>query len=244
MKAMIFAAGYGSRLGSLTRETPKCLMQAGEKTILQHVLDRLKRAGITEVAINLFYLGDKIESYLSENNNFGFDVTYFREPQLLGTGGGLQNAAPFFEKESAFVVHNSDIYSDIDLSAVIKVHNQEQAIASLCVMDRLTSRPLLFDRNGQLAGWENTESGHGETFGEKIDLQPLAFSGVQVLSSRIFRYMKDEPPFSTIRTFLAAARHGERIQAVRVDNSYWIDMGTPEKLEELQSLLSPQGELQ
>jgi N-acetyl-alpha-D-muramate 1-phosphate uridylyltransferase len=244
MKAMVFAAGYGSRLGKLTKNKPKCLMEAGGKTLLRHVLERLKGAGVSEVAINLYYLGEQIVEYLEAHESFGLSVTLFREDSLLGTGGGLQNAAHFFEGESAFVVYNSDIYSDIDIKKVIELHKKNRAVASLCVMERETTRPLLFDRNNLLCGWENTKEGTGEIFGNALDHTKLAFSGVQVLSAKIFDYMNNKLPFSTISAFLAAAKEEEIVQAVRIDDSYWIDVGTPEKLQELQMLLSPSESLQ
>ena len=245
MKAMVFAAGYGSRLGELTKNIPKCLVEAGGKTMLQHVLERLARGGVTDVVINLYHLGDKIKLHLKEHENFGLNITLSEEANLLGTGGGLKNVEEYFKGEESFIVHNSDVYSDLDIADLVKFHRENKPLATLAMMDRETDRYLLFDEKNNLSGWENVREGTGETFGGATAMTSLAFSGIQILSNEIFNYFREDTgQFSTMRGFMRAAREGQKIMAYRMDKFYWIDMGTPERLSELQALLTPAVKLQ
>jgi NDP-sugar pyrophosphorylase family protein len=238
MKAMVFAAGLGSRLGGLTKSTPKCLMTAGGKTMLELVLEKLQRAGVDTVVINLYYLAEKIEEFLQERSFPGLQIELSHEPMLLGTGGGLQYARRYFEGEREFIIHNSDVYSDIDLGALVRFHRDRGALASLAVMNRPSSRVLLFNS-------ENSKEGVGEVFGVEADLHALAFTGIQVVSSKIFSFMKpEERVFSTIEVYLRAARAGQPVICHRVDDAYWIDIGKPAHLRELQQLLGGESVLQ
>ncbi len=238
MKAMVLAAGYGSRLGSITKSKPKCLVDIGGSTMLDFVLKQLKKVGVTDVMINLYHLGDMIKDYV-KSNDFGLNIHFSEETELLGTGGGLQQTYEFFKNEESFIVHNSDVFSNLDLMKLIKFHQIKKPLVTLAVMQRETSRQLLFDEKDNLSGWENTSEGTGETFGNSASHQHLAFSGIQVISPKIFDYMKEETgAFSTMRIFMKSAKIGEEIKAFRMDDYYWIDMGTPSKLEELRTLLS------
>ena len=122
MKAFVLAAGLGTRLGQITKNTPKCLVSAGGKTILQHVLEKLKIAGINDVVINLHYLGDHIFQYLKNNNSFGMNIQFSWEETLLGTGGGLKEALKFYNSDESIIIHNSDVYTDFSLEKLIKFH--------------------------------------------------------------------------------------------------------------------------
>lgn len=243
MKAMILAAGWGSRLGELTKHTPKCLIDVGGKPMLQHIIERLKSSGVNSVVINLFHLGEQIREFIARNN-FGIEVAFSPEPELLGTGGGIKHAKALLEDAPFFIVHNSDVYSDLAINELVAQHQRSKALATLAVMDRPSNRPLVFDSNGLLCGWENIERGTGEVFGpDPVPIQ-LAFSGIQVVSKEIFNYMEDEKgEFSSITTYLKAAQAQKKIQAYRMDSAYWLDMGTPSKLAELRQLLGPSGEL-
>lgn len=239
MKAMVLAAGYGSRLGAITKSMPKCLVEAGGKTLLAHTIERLRDAGVTDVVINLYHLGHLIEEYVKANNFFGLNISFSREPTLLGTGGGLQATKEFFSVDEPFFLHNSDVVSDISLIELYKIHcANPNVIATLAVNRRDTSRPLLFSPSGRLVGWEKSEEERGEILGSEAEYDKLGFTGIQVLSPKIFNYLTDSPPFSTISAFMKAVHAGEYIQAFRVDNVFWIDAGTPGTLHELRSLLS------
>jgi N-acetyl-alpha-D-muramate 1-phosphate uridylyltransferase len=235
MKAMILAAGLGTRLGQLTHETPKCLLEAGGKTMLEHVILKLKQAGVRSLIINLFHLGDKIEEYLASRKNFGIEIEFSREKALLGTGGGLQKVEPFFQGEGDFILYNSDIYTDLDLRLLVEFHSAQKPLASLVTMQRPDQSYLLFC-GSQLVGWETPRA---KTVLDRLPGVPaqLAFCGIQVLSSSIFKYMRDQAaPFSTIKVFLEAARAGQRILSFS-PKLYWADMGTPEALEGLRKKL-------
>ena len=239
MKAMVLAAGFGSRLGEMSKTTPKCLVEVAGKSMLEHVVDRLRLAGVTEIVINLHHLADQVRTFVIERGNFGLKVHFTEESEILGTGGGLKNARKFFDAVPAFYVHNADIYSEIDLRALADAHRHTGAIATLATMSRPTSRPLVFGMSGNLVGWESKENSRGELLPYEGPLVRYAFCGVQVVSSAIFKYMEPlSGAFSTIRTYLEAARAGERVRAYDCGSAYWMDMGSPEKLAELRRHLS------
>lgn len=226
MKAMLFAAGIGSRLGKITETTPKSLVEAGGRPMLEHVILNLKKAGVTGLVINLFHLGEKIQEFLKAKDNFSMDIEFSFEDRLLDTGGGLKKASEYFRNEDSFFIHNCDIYCDLDLTKLLSYHDKSQAVATLVTMKRETSRPLYFD-NGCLSGWKT--SGPGEK---------LAFGGIHIATPEIFKYMEDEGDvFSIIQTYMKATQAGERIQNYNLEGEFWIDMGNEKKLEELRSRL-------
>lgn len=244
MKALVLAAGYGSRLGELTKDRPKCLMEAGGKTLLQHVLEKLRRAGVDEVIVNLFYLPEVIEEYLARHNGFGLKIHFSHEEELLGTGGALKHAQKLLEGNEPFIVHNSDVYSDIDLRELVERHRSAKSIATLAVLKRETTRHLLFDQEGHLAGWENTDENTLQVVGGEADLEPLGFSGIQVVSPAIFPYMElFRYPFSIIAVYMHAVERGEHVLGASFNGNYWIDIGRPRQLKELQQLLGGAEEL-
>jgi NDP-sugar pyrophosphorylase family protein len=238
MKAMILAAGRGTRLGDITQSTPKCLVQAGGKTMLEHVVIRLKLAGVSSIMINLHHLADEVESYVRSKSSFGLDIHFSREAELLETGGGLRNVESFFSDGNSFFLHNADIYSDVNLTDMFSMHTKSGALATLGVMRRQTSRYLLFDDQDLLIGWENPKDGRSDLVRTVLQPNRLAFSGIQVLSTGIFEFMRDEPArFTTISIFVKAARQNAAVKAYRMDGNSWHDVGTPESLEELRRKL-------
>lgn len=213
MRAMILAAGVGSRLGEITKDKPKCLVEVKGKPLIKHVIDRLKEAGVTSFVINSHHFGDKVKSYIE---TLKIDAVVLYEKELLGTGGGLLNAKDYLKGD--FFLHNADVLSEIDLGALYKDHQKNRNLATLAVMKRETKRALLFDDSMQLTGWSN-DGVTGNRYG---------FCGVQVLSDEIFRFL--ESPGSTIDAFLGAAKAGERVVGVDIGERFWADVGTPEKL--------------
>lgn len=239
MKAMVFAAGFGTRLGELTANRPKCLVEAGGTTILELVIERLKQAGVNEIVINLHYLGEQIKAFVESKAGFGLRVHFSEEPKILGTGGGLKQAAQFFRDDPYFLVHNSDVYSELDLTQLIAAHRGTEAVATLAMMSRPTERALLFDQAGKLVGYQSGKQGECKTVRECSNPLALGFSGIQVCSPRIFNFMANEQgEFSTIRAYMNAAASGEAVLAYRMEQAYWIDMGTPERLAELRARLA------
>jgi len=227
MKAMLFAAGIGSRLKQLTRATPKCLMEVGGKTMLEHVVDRLKEAGVSAVAINTHHHAEQVTEFVASKRYFGLEVLISHEPTLLDTGGGLRKVAPFFAGEEAFIIHNADIFSEIDLSHLVERHRFTKAIGTLAVMDRPSKRGLYFDARRQLVGWtqESVPAPKGSSL--------LSFCGISVASHEIFSHMADEGAFSIISSYLSAARASGRVYGENVTGADWTDIGTPEQLEAL-----------
>lgn len=243
MKAMIFAAGVGSRLGELTREKPKCLMPIGGSTILEHVINRLKAAGVVEIAINLHHFPEQITDYFKERRDFGLKVHFSYEATLLNTGGGLKKVRPIFQDEAAFLVHNADIYSTYDLAQLVDIHLRNSNIATLGIMQRRSSRGLFFNQNDQLTGWKTPGVSEESPQKKREELgsadASYAFSGISICSGEIFSYMPDSDSFSIIESYLAAARASGRVFGVQIPNTGWVDIGTPERLEGLRkSLLS------
>ncbi len=213
MRAMILAAGVGSRLGEITKDKPKCLVEVKGKPLIKHVIDRLKEAGVTSFVINSHHFGDKVKAYI---DGLKIDAVVLYEKELLGTGGGLLNAKDYLKGD--FFLHNADVLSEIDLLALYKDHQKNRNLATLAVMKRETKRALLFDDSMQLTGWSN-DGVTGNRYG---------FCGVQVLSDEIFRFL--ESPGSTIDAFLRAANAGKRVVGVDIGERFWADVGTPEKL--------------
>ena len=227
MKAMILAAGLGTRLRPLTSGRPKALVEVNGRTLLEITLARLRSFGIREVIVNVHHFAGQVIDYLARHQNFGMRVEISREEELLDTGGGLKQAAWFFLEDSAarnepFLLHNVDVLSTIDFTRMTQLHRERGALATLAVQLRKTSRPLLFDENGNFRGRAAAEL-HG--------LQPLAFSGVHALSPRIFDRLDESGAFSIIDAYVRLAAEGETIAAFRADDAYWRDLGKPESIE-------------
>jgi len=230
MKAMVLAAGVGSRLWPLTDEIPKALLDVGGVPMIERVIRRLKAAGVTEVVVNLFHLGDRIVEFLASQGDFGLRIEFTREAELLDTGGGLKNAAWFFDDGRPFFLHNVDVLSDIDLRGLLRFHQQAGALATLAVQRRPSARQLVFDRDGRLCGRESPE-GVEWAKGPRNDVERLAFTGIHVIDPAIFPRMTETGVFPITQTYLRLAGEGEKIAAYRADGRYWQDIGSPEKLE-------------
>jgi NDP-sugar pyrophosphorylase family protein len=234
---MILAAGLGTRLRPLTNDRPKALVEVAGRTLLEIALSRLQTFGVSEVIVNAHHHTEMIVEYLKANDNFGMKIEVSREEKLLDTGGGLKKAASFFLGSSGnstepFILHNVDVISDIDLGRMMRHHGEQGALATLAVQDRVTSRYLLFDESGQLCGRRAGHDGRNELVRPAHHPQPLAFSGIHVISPQIFAKMNEEGAFSIIEAYLRLAAEGERIRTFRVDGCYWRDLGRPESVAE------------
>lgn len=231
MKAMVLAAGLGTRLRPLTDDRPKALVEVGGRTMLEITLARLREFGIREVIVNTHHFADMIPAYLKQHDNFGMHIEISHEDILLDTGGGVKKAAWFFrEKGNAgdpFLLHNVDVLSTIDFARMLQFHKQQSALATLAVQDRKTSRPLLFDKDGQLrARADQTRSSTEPT----DPMQALAFSGIHVLSPQIFGLLTETGAFSIIDAYVRLAAQREKIVAFRADDYKWRDLGRPESV--------------
>jgi len=237
MKAMVLAAGLGTRLRPLTDNRPKALVEVGGRTMLEITLARLREFGIREVIVNAHHFADQIVAYLEANDKFGMRIEISREDVLLDTGGGLKKAAHFFldgpgGAGEPFILHNVDVISTIDLRRMAQVHVEGQALATLAVQDRGTSRYLLFDDKLQLCGRRTGGSQQDEIVRPAPSLTPLAFCGVHVISPRIFSLITETGIFSIITTYLRLAGAREKISAFRADQYYWRDLGRPEHVRQ------------
>jgi mannose-1-phosphate guanylyltransferase len=259
MKAMIFAAGLGTRLRPLTDNRPKALVEVAGRTLLEITLSRLRSFGVREVIINVHHFADMIIDYLKANKNFGMRIEVSREDVLLDTGGGLKKAAWFFledpsrgdssrlrssDMDEPFILHNVDVISTIDLARMRQFHTENRALATLAVQSRETSRYLLFDDHLQLCGrrargtatpgcapqFTAPQNPSGTASTPEDSLQTLAFSGIHVISPRLLPMLTEEGIFSIIPSYLRLAAQGEKILAFRADDYYWRDLGRPADL--------------
>lgn len=244
MKAMIFAAGLGTRLRPLTDHTPKALVPVAGQPMLQRVMLRLKEAGFDDITINIHHFGQQIIDFLQANGNFGLTVHVSDERELLlDTGGGIWKARPFLEGNEPFLVHNADILTDLDLAAFYRHHQESGADATLLVSQRKSSRYLLFDKEHRLHGWTNRST--GEVLPEGLDYatgnyQELAFGGVHVMSPSVFAAMKSDGwsgKFSIIPFYLKACQQ-LRIQGYPLQEVKWFDVGKLETLQQAEEYLN------
>jgi len=235
MRAMILAAGLGTRLRPLTNDRPKALVEVANHTLLEITLRRLQALGIREVIVNVHHFADLVADYLRKNANFGMRIEISREEILLDTGGGLKKAAWFFLENSGnepFLLHNVDVVSTIDLQRMAQFHRENRALATLAVQDRETSRYLLFDEQNRLCGRRAGRDGTPEIVRQSSHLQSLAFSGIHIISPRFLSMMAEEGAFSIITSYLRMAGQGEKILAFRADDYYWRDLGRPENVSQ------------
>jgi mannose-1-phosphate guanylyltransferase len=237
MKAMILAAGLGTRLRPLTDKRPKALVEVAGYTLLEITLRRLQQFGVREVIVNVHHFADMVVDYLKKNDSFGMRIEISCEEVLLDTGGGIKRAAWFFLEDSSdsdepFILHNVDVLSTIDFDRMVKFHRQNQALATLAVQERETSRYLLFDGRNELCGRRAGRDQGNEIVPPSAETQALAFSGVHVISPRMLTRLTEDGAFSIITPYLRLTGEGEKILGFRADEYYWRDLGRPENLEQ------------
>ncbi len=234
MKAMILAAGYGTRLKPMTDKTPKALIEVNGAPLLKIVIKKLLAAGVTEMIINTHHLSDQIATFLKMNNNFGLRIELSHEDQILGTGGGLKHASQFFDDAQPFFLYNVDILSTIDLKQMYRFHQDWEAMATLAVQARETRRSFIVDEQNLICGHEDKDN-------ERIRLKHtprgktrlLGFCGIHIISPKIFRFIEQTGRFSIIDTYLKLIEQGFTILGFPADEFYWKDIGKLETLEEI-----------
>ena len=237
MKAMILAAGLGTRLRPLTDARPKALVTVAGRPMLYWVIRRLARHGFTDIIINAHHFADQIEAFAAAHDGPGVSLTVSVEEEIMGTGGGVHKAAWFFDREEPFLVHNVDVLTDLDLSELMTVHrasnagSASDALATLAVKGRKSSRHLLFDRAGRLGGWRSDETGETRTVRSmEGPVTALPFMGVYVVSPEALRKMTSTGPFSIIDFFLDLAGTGSPIRAYRAEEARWADLGSVDRI--------------
>ena len=244
MKAMVLAAGLGTRLRPLTNDRPKALVEVCGRTLLEITLTRLRDFGIQDVIINVHHYADMVINHVKAASNFGMHIEFSREDVLLDTGGGMKKAAWFFSESGnrsgdpgasasnnePFILHNVDVISTIDLQRMVEIHKESSALATLAAQERKTSRYLLFDDQFQLCGRRLVKEEKTEIVRPSQNMTELAFAGIHIISPRIFSLLSEEGIFSIVPAYLRLAAQGEKIHAFRADEYYWRDLGKPENI--------------
>lgn len=231
MKAMILAAGLGTRLKPFTDKHPKALAIVNGKTLLQRNIEYLKGYGFKDIIVNVHHFADQIIQLLKENNGFGSHITISDETEaVLETGGGIKKAAWFFETEQMpFLVMNADILTDLDLEEMWLYHQKQQSLVSLAVSERDTSRYFLFNAGGVLCGWRNVKTGEERLSRASDHYFHKAFSGIQIISPEIFSLIGQKGKFSMVEVYLDLAK-SHQIRSFEHRAAKFIDVGKPESL--------------
>lgn len=228
---MILAAGLGTRLGDLTRDTPKALIDVAGRPALHRVADALVRAGADRIVINVHHHADRIIEYVESQRGFGIDVLFSEESAApLETGGGLVHAAHLFREGDPIILHNVDVLCDVDLRMLCAAHEGAGALATLAVSDRTTSRRLLFDDAGLCGRWDerNDAVTVRSTSGR---VRALAFAGIHVIGPAFIERIEERGAFSIMRPYLRLAAEGERIEPFDIGAASWHEIGSPARLE-------------
>jgi NDP-sugar pyrophosphorylase family protein len=237
MKAMILAAGFGTRLRPLTDAKPKALIEVAGRPLLEWVLLKLRHSGFESIIINTHHLADQIDSFLKIKHNFGIEIQISHEEKILETGGGMKRAQDFFAGTTEFLVHNVDVLSTLDLANFMNCHRAENNLATLFVQPRESKRALRFNAHNLLEDrWEAEPV-------ENTAAQRLAFNGIHAISTEIFRYFPAEEIFSITDVYLACAANGARIYGFHPGNLYWRDLGRIQTLEAVEQEISRQPDL-
>jgi N-acetyl-alpha-D-muramate 1-phosphate uridylyltransferase len=237
MKAMIMAAGKGTRLGKITETIPKVLVDINGRSLLQMAVETCARYGFDDIIVNVHYMAEMVEEEIRRLNRLGFRIAISDERELLlENGGGLYKARDFFDS-SPFLVFNADIVTDLDLSSLYRYHIKKNGLATLAVRNREGNRFLLINTEGVLKGWFNMATG------EKIladngeeDLFKVGFSSLQIIEPEIFKYMKDG--IYTIVSLYLELASSHNIYTLRHDCGYWFNVGTPDELEKVREFTS------
>lgn len=239
MKGMILAAGFGTRLAPMTDTLPKALVPVGGRPMIAQAVDALRRAGCDTLVVNAYHFAGQVEEYF-RRNDVGLPVHVIHEEEILGTGGGVLNAAPLLEKEEQFILYNADIATDADLRGLVEAHRQTASdpgdagtaplaapLATLLVNRRETQRALLFDEGLRFIGKEVWTA---DGLAVPPDAMRLGFCGVHVVSGAIFR-LGFPPGFSDIfDIYRAGIAQGHSLRGHLTD-AYWTDLGSPERIE-------------
>ncbi|HAF29487.1 MAG TPA: nucleotidyltransferase [Bacteroidales bacterium] len=238
MKAMIFAAGKGTRLKPLTDHTPKALVKINDVPMIEIVIKKLIAIGVSEIIINVHYLADQIIEFLKSKNNFDIRIEISDETsELLDTGGGLKKASWFFNDDEPFILHNADVISNIDLLDMLNFHKEHNAVVTLAMRERKSSRYFIFNEKMNLCGWENTKTSVKIISKDTHHPKLLAFSGIHMISPAFFNSLNNEGCFSIIQSYIESSKNAI-IKAYKPENKYWFDIGNIDKLKEAEQFLA------
>lgn len=236
MKAMIFAAGLGTRLAPFTKDRPKAMVEVAGKPMLQMQIERLRDFGFNYIVINVHHFSEQIISFIKAND-FGVEIKISDESGLLlDTGGGLKNAKKFFKKDDIFLLHNVDIFSDIDLKHFYESHEYSGNLVSLAVKHRKSTNYLLFDDNKTLCGWKSYKTKSMIISSERPYYDEMAFSGIYMFNYEIFDFLKKEGAFPIIPELLEISKT-QSIGAWVHDDNFMLDLGKPEAIAECENYI-------
>jgi NDP-sugar pyrophosphorylase family protein len=233
VKALLFAAGLGTRLKEYTLDKPKALVELAGKPLIQHAIEHLKAFGISDITVNVFHFAEQVISFLDDNKSFGTNIHISDErDQLLDTGGGLKKASIFLKGTEPILIYNVDVISNLDLNVLLKDHLEQNVLATLVVRSRETSRYLMFDKDLQLAGWKNFSSGEMRISREESfhQAKPLAFSGIHLIQPELFDLITETGKFPIMDVYLRLAMN-HSIKAYIDQSNLWMDLGKPEQLK-------------
>ena len=232
MKAMILAAGLGTRLRPLTNDRPKAMVRIQGIPLLEIVIRRLQFFGIREFIINTHHFADQITDFLKDKDNFGATIHISHEiEEPLETGGALKKAAHYFADGAPFLLCNTDILTTLDFYQFFQYHQKSKAMATLATRQRPTSRYLIFDEKNTLSGWTNIKTGALKMARPIVGkLQLRAFSGLHVIDPELFQYFEEKDRFSIIDTYLTAAAKSV-IKCFPDEESIWLDVGKTPAIE-------------
>ncbi len=226
MKAMILAAGLGTRLSPLTDDMPKALVPFKGIPMVEGVIRNLYKAGFREIIVNVHHYADLLKSFLDRLQLAGLSIYVSDETaRLMDTGGAVLQAREHFRNDKSFLVHNVDVWTNLDVPAMIRAHQGDNSLVTMAVKKRSTSRSLLFDRENLLAGWRHNETGEERYVSEnRENLQDFGNSCIQIINTEFLDFFKDSEPFPLVPMFLdLAADH--RIRAFIHNEDYWYDLG-------------------
>ena len=229
MKAMIFAAGLGTRFKPWTDKHPKALALVNGKSLLQKNIEYLQLYGITEAIVNVHHFAQQVIDAIKINKGWGSQITISDEKdEVLETGGGLKKASCYFD-ETPFIVINVDVLTDLNLNAMTSYHNEHKPLATLAVTNRQTSRYFLFDGDNNLCGWRNTKTSDEKISRPQKDLIQKAFSGIHIIEPKIFPLIEQTGKFSIVDSYLELSKT-ETIKGFDHSGSRFVDVGKPESV--------------
>ncbi|MEP6467636.1 MAG: sugar phosphate nucleotidyltransferase [Parafilimonas sp.] len=239
MKAMLLAAGFGTRLKPFTDHHPKALAEINGKSLLQYNIEYLQQFNIYDVIVNVHHFAEQIIQSIKENGGWKSSITISDEiDNILETGGGLKRAAWFFKNEQDFVLMNVDVLTNLQLDGMISFHKQNHALATLATRNRETSRYFLFNKEDVLCGWENVKTGEEKIIRTNENLVAKAFSGIHIINTKMFGLMQmQQSKFSMVEVYLSLCANN-KILSFDHSSSKFIDVGKPESLEKAQQLFS------
>lgn len=230
MKAMIFAAGMGTRLKPYTDNLPKALVEINGKPMLFHAINKLLKYGFDDIIVNVHHFSEKIITYIN-NSEFAKYITISDESEeLLDTGGGLLKASNLLKGNDSFLVYNVDVISNINLTKLYQYHIKSNSLATLAVKDRNSSRKLLFDENLILCGRKDEKNNNKQVYKNPQQINEYAFSGIHIINTEIFSKIKLHGTFPIMKVYMELCQ-SENISAYVHNDDFWMDLGTANNVE-------------